>query len=285
MALTRTDTALLLEDQSTGTFYWVTLEDHGDDILVPDADETDPQADDGSDGYVPLVADDGQVYRWKLKSETADGAAFLDHDVTLSPNQSETTATNISIELAGTNYRISIGIEDDGEGNDVPILYVDEGGLLLLAISDSFSSSDSQTKAVTCLRLETFGISESVAKLASMRVADSFSMSDTISTLIVLVLAIADAFGITDAGRRDLQKNLIETITPQSIVAKLLSRSLTDNVTALDLAAKLVGKPLSESVEFDDEMTQQLLQIIAAIVRYPSRTKFTDSQTSTDFDI
>lgn len=124
MALTRTDTALLLESDD-GLFYWVELEDLGDSIIVPDADDEDPQADDGSDGYVALVGDDAQVWRWKLKSTTVNGTLHVDHDITLSPNQSETSDTTIDIELAGVTYKVSIGVEDDGAGNDVPLLYVD----------------------------------------------------------------------------------------------------------------------------------------------------------------
>jgi hypothetical protein len=118
MALTRTDTALLLESDD-GSFYWVTLVDVGEagaPAYTPVADAADPQADDGSDGYVPLVASDGTVYRWSLLAPE-DGS--IQHKFTVSPNQSETTATTIAIELAGTDYDVSLLVTDDGLGNDV----------------------------------------------------------------------------------------------------------------------------------------------------------------------
>lgn len=111
MALTRTATALLLESDDT-SFYWVTLVDLGDPgspAYVPVADATDPQVDDGSDGYVPLLADDGTVYRWSLLAPE-DGS--VQHKFTVSPDQGETTATSIDIELAGVTYAISLIVTD-----------------------------------------------------------------------------------------------------------------------------------------------------------------------------
>lgn len=112
MPLTRTDTAILLESDD-GNFYWVTLADVGDPgepAYTPVADASDPQADDGSDGYVALLADDAVVYRWSLLEPDAEN--HIGHKFEVSPDQGETTATSITIQLDGDDYAVSLIVTD-----------------------------------------------------------------------------------------------------------------------------------------------------------------------------
>lgn len=145
MALTRTDTELLLESDDA-SFYQNALVDHGSDIVVPTADDTDPQADDGSDGYVPIVADDGQVWRWKNYSQSISSTLTVQHDITVSPNQSETLAETVSIKLGSVWYDVSIEVVDDGSGNDVPLLISEANpGAASGSTSLTFSTSGTLT--------------------------------------------------------------------------------------------------------------------------------------------
>lgn len=124
MSLTRTDEQILLQSNDTPIplYYWVKLRDFGNGVILPDGDETTGQAA-ASDPYVAMLADDGQVWRWQLKSNLVDSALVLTHQITVSPDQTESAVESLSMKLAGTSYKVVVKVVPDGEGNGVPGLY------------------------------------------------------------------------------------------------------------------------------------------------------------------
>lgn len=127
MSLYRTATFIRL--RSTDTFWYnVPMADKGDGVVIPEADSTVPFVGLSNDDYVAVMcADDGQVYRWSLESMTVDGLLYVNHLVTLSPDQSETSLPGVDILLGSTWYRVKVSLQEDVSGVLVPSLIVDPG--------------------------------------------------------------------------------------------------------------------------------------------------------------
>lgn len=114
MSLERTDNLVLLKTPGV-PYYWVGITLLSSGVFAVDVVDVDAPVLSVSDGYVPLVASNGLVYRWSLGDpvDTGGGVFYVPHLFTLSPDQHETTATEFRLKFGDDWYKITLR-EDSG---------------------------------------------------------------------------------------------------------------------------------------------------------------------------
>lgn len=127
--LARTNTTVRLKSND-GLFYTVRLADKGDDIIVPEADETTGAA--GiTDPFISILGDDDIVYRWSLESKTVttddDSWVQVESVFEEAEDQSEEALDGLDLELDGVWYKVILIVKPDGDGEMIPGLETTDG--------------------------------------------------------------------------------------------------------------------------------------------------------------
>jgi len=128
-------------------------------------------------------------------------------------------------------------------------------GFILLALFESITSSDSQSKDdTTAIKAETIALADSLYKLfnAAPFITDSIATNDVL--LNMPIKSLLDIVSVTDVKTIDFVKSLPETITLADVRAFVQSRSLQDFIVLIDtLTKQITDKRLSmESVRLQD---------------------------------
>lgn len=137
MSLDRTATAVRL-GSTDGLHYSVPLIDEGGGVVIPEADNTTGAAQ-SSDTYVALLGDDEQVYRWSLRNNEED-STIIEHDLKLSPDQAESYLPGVDLQFGESWLRVSVELQLDGDGNQVPTLVVGPGTPFVEVVTEDWST-------------------------------------------------------------------------------------------------------------------------------------------------
>lgn len=122
-------------------------------------------------------------------------------------------------------------------------------------LAETITNTDTVNKAVTKTALtETASLTDSLAKRLSRMASESFSLSDTFTTIRTYVRQLSEAVGLTDVLTRLTSKIQSESVTLTDTHRKSSAKTQSEAVTLSDTIAKQAAKPLSESVSLSDTL-------------------------------
>ncbi len=129
MSLSRTETKVRLKS-TDDLFYDVRMVDKGEGVIIPEPDDTTGAAG-VSDGYVSLIGDDDQIYRWSLQSNEVsdeDGNwTEIESVIALADDQGEDALDGLDLKLGDDWYRVIVELQADGDGEMIPTLTTTDG--------------------------------------------------------------------------------------------------------------------------------------------------------------
>jgi tartrate-resistant acid phosphatase type 5 len=134
----RDETSLWLKS-TDGLYYPVALENTGEGVIVPEADDTEGTSMSSME-YMPILGSDGQIWRWSL--ETSGG--LVSHLLSVSPDQSEDHLTDVDLKFGSTWYEVTLVVE-----SGIPHFEVDTGGTVWpVAVADADALKDAGIRVV-----------------------------------------------------------------------------------------------------------------------------------------
>ncbi|HBY60598.1 MAG TPA: hypothetical protein DEH78_12305 [Solibacterales bacterium] len=140
--------------------------------------------------------------------------------------------------------------------------------ILILELADSITLADAQALQAAIEKADAVTLSDALVNAVSLgALTDSFSLTDSQSSTLVLILALADALSLADDGARQLAKNIVDAIALADEAFKAASVVYGDALTLSDVldAVRSLSMSCSDSITLGDSTVTQVLAVSVAV--------------------
>ena len=135
---------------------------------------------------------------------------------------------------------------------------------IFVAIADSIGISDSLTKNISINTSDSITILEGIVKSISVGLSDNVAISDILSALLIIPIALSDTVTITDALNKQITIVKSDTVGVTESLIKSVMVSASDTVNITDTIGKLLSLYFSDSLTITDDLETSTVTIVVA---------------------